>query len=77
MTSTAVSLPEGACRSYRRGGILRCVDGSLWVTFEGQSNDYVIDAGESIRLPRGLSVVQALSSSRIEVCEKAAHSERP
>jgi len=56
---------------------LRCVDGSLWVTFEGQSNDYVIDAGESIRLPRGLSVVQALSSSRIEVCEKAAHSERP
>lgn len=49
----------------RRGVTIRCTEGQLWITHEGDREDHLLQAGEELRLARaGLLVLVALSPAR-------------
>jgi hypothetical protein len=51
-----------------RGASVRCLEGMLWITEEGNRNDYVVQGGEAFQLSGdGRAVIQALHSSRLAV----------
>ena len=57
---------QTASTTEARGLAMEVVRGSVWITFEGQRDDYVLSPGE--RLPintRGRMVIQGLSPSEI------------
>jgi hypothetical protein len=67
----SVSLPLGELWSHRvraSGVSLRCHEGSVWLTREGDVYDHVLRAGEALRMEgSGLVVVQALGAARFSV----------
>ena len=67
----ALTLAEGeawSMQSPRAGLIIRCELGKLWVTVEGDSEDHILLAPDSFRVPtRGRVAVLALSPAAIEV----------
>jgi len=51
----------------RRGDVIDCLSGVLWVTQDGDLNDYVLDAGGKFWVTkRGTVVVQALQDGRFK-----------
>lgn len=66
-----VTLARGELWSRRvrtAGSTLTCHEGWVWLTREGDSRDYVLAAGDSVRLDKpGLVVVQALRTARFEL----------
>lgn len=51
----------------RRGDVIRCVDGALWITQEGDLKDYVLESGKDFWVTRpGAVVVQALDHSHFK-----------
>jgi hypothetical protein len=70
-TYGGVTLARGALWSYRvrsSGLTLTCQEGGVWLTREGDAEDHVLSAGDTLRLDTpGLVVVQALSSVRFEL----------
>ncbi len=51
----------------RRGDVITCLNGILWITQEGDLKDYVLEAGRSFWVTRpGLLVVQALDDSQFK-----------
>ena len=50
---------------YRRGDVISCKNGVLWITQEGDLKDYIIEAGRDfwVTKPGGM-VVQALVDAR-------------
>jgi hypothetical protein len=65
--TTERALAKGECLSVR-GGRLRCVNGRLWVTVEGDAADYLVDAGREMALPTNRRVVvQAVAAGCVEV----------
>ncbi|AKF84193.1 hypothetical protein MFUL124B02_40860 [Myxococcus fulvus 124B02] len=62
-------LREGSLWSRRiqgdEGLLLTCTEGRLWLTFESDPRDYVLERGSSVPLDHGGQVVvQALRSAR-------------
>ena len=60
----SLRLPAGAVRAFdpRAARRLRCVDGLIWVTQEGNAADTILSAGDRfVPAPHGRIVVQALS----------------
>ncbi len=48
----------------RRGDVISCSNGTLWITQENDMKDYVIESGQSFWVTRrGAVVVQALQNS--------------
>lgn len=48
---------------------VRVLDGTVWITREGDAADYVLRAGETFHAEaRGLIVVQAMEDARMVVC---------
>lgn len=74
-----VTLARGGLWSRRvraAGSTLTCHEGWVWLTREGDARDYVLAAGDSVRLDKpGLVVVQALRTARFEL--QRATLERP
>jgi hypothetical protein len=66
-----MTLARGALWSHRMrssGLTLTCQEGGVWLTREGDVEDHVLSAGDTLRLDTpGLVVVQALSSARFEL----------
>ncbi|SEU00563.1 DUF2917 domain-containing protein [Stigmatella erecta] len=66
-----VTLPLGELWSHRLrrpGASLRCHEGCVWLTREGDGCDHVLRAGEALCLEGpGLVVVQALGPARFSV----------
>ena len=65
-----------ASTSEARGLALECVKGSVWITFEGLREDYVLNPGE--RMPivsRGRLVVQGLVPSEVKFVAPAKPAE--
>lgn len=61
-----VNLSQNAQRSLvvRRGSEIRCLEGMLWITQEGDLRDYILKAGETFVTDRkGKVVLQALNHS--------------
>lgn len=49
----------------RRGDVIRCLSGSLWVTQEGDLRDYILVPGQDFWVTRtGTVIVQALEKSK-------------
>jgi Protein of unknown function (DUF2917) len=52
----------------RKGDRVECLDGSVWITQDGDPRDVVLDAGESFTLDRpGTALVYALADARVVV----------
>ena len=52
------------------GSKIACCDGHVWITQERDSRDIVLGAGDTFTLDRaGLTIIQALDTARIELCE--------
>jgi hypothetical protein len=46
------------------GRTVRCVDGCVWITFDGDRRDVILDAGSEHRCDRGTALmIQALGAS--------------
>ncbi len=69
-TMTDISLPKYQTWSIegdRRGDVITCLNGTLWVTQEGDFKDYVLESGRSFWVTRpGEVVVQALDHSHFK-----------
>jgi hypothetical protein len=69
-TQTDISLAKARVWNIegdRRGDVISCRSGSLWVTQEGDLKDYVLDAGQNFWVTRsGTVVVQALQNAQFE-----------
>jgi len=51
----------------RRGDVISCVDGTLWITQESDLKDYVVESGKDFWVTKpGTVVVQALDNSHIK-----------
>lgn len=51
----------------RRGDVIRCLNGTLWITQEGDLKDYIVEAGRDFWVTRpGTVVVQALQDSQFK-----------
>ena len=51
----------------RRGDVISCCNGTLWITQEGDLKDYIIEAGKDFWVTRrGEVVVQALENSQFK-----------
>lgn len=51
----------------RRGDLISCISGSLWITQEGDLKDYVLDGGQNFWVTRpGTVVVQALQNTQFK-----------
>jgi hypothetical protein len=49
----------------RRGDVISCISGSLWITQQNDLKDYVLDAGQKFWITKpGTVVVQALENSK-------------
>lgn len=48
--------------------VLSCLDGMLWITLDGDAQDYVLKTGEAMRLATGQkATVQAIRAARFGV----------
>jgi quercetin dioxygenase-like cupin family protein len=75
-----VCLPEGGLWSRRLRGAPRtlvCEKGQVWLTLEGDPRDHVLDAGDSLKVPAGHVVVQALGDAcfHLSGCPRTSSSE--
>lgn len=65
VTTSMLGVAAGGAKScpIRSGDEVRCTQGKVWVTFEGDSRDYVLARGESAFAPaRGRAVIQAIAA---------------
>ncbi len=78
---TEITLPKfktWRIEGDRRGDVISCSHGSLWVTQEGDLKDYVVEAGKDFWVTRpGMVVVQALANAqfRYSLNEQPSHIE--
>ena len=55
----------------RRGDVINCLNGTLWVTQEGDMKDYVLEPGQDFWVTKpGIVVVQALENSQFKYNRK-------
>lgn len=70
-THGTVSLKEGTLWSHQVGAshhLFTCREGQLWLTREGDAEDHILAAGDTLRLDQpGLLVVQALGPASFEL----------
>ena len=51
----------------RRGDVISCTNGTLWVTQEGDPRDYILEQGRNFWVTRsGTVIVQALNDSKFK-----------
>lgn len=54
------------------GVTIECLEGSVWVTLDGDSRDVVLDAGQSFVVDRNQrTLLQALDAARVRLIEPA------
>lgn len=60
---------EALAMDDARGTLLQCLEGTLWVTQDGDRDDHVLRVGDAMRIDRdGPTVVQAMTGSRLSLC---------
>jgi len=51
-----------------RGALVRCLEGAVWITQDGDRADHVVGAGDSFRVDRdGTVIVQATRPARVAI----------
>jgi hypothetical protein len=67
---TEITLPKHkmwTIEGDRRGDVISCLSGTLWVTQEGDLKDYVVESGRNFWVTKpGAIVVQALDDSQLK-----------
>jgi hypothetical protein len=70
ITLTDITLPKHKVwklEGDRRGDVITCMNGTLWITQEGDLKDYVIESGKNFWVTKpGTVVVQALDNSNFK-----------
>jgi hypothetical protein len=67
-THRSGAISQGQTEAFRtlKGKQIRCTSGSLWVTLEGDGNDYLLSSGQSLIIPRtGMAVISGEGSYQI------------
>ena len=71
MAPTITSLPLARRQLHTipdAAGIrIRCREGSVWVTVDGDPRDYVLERGQSFDPPGGKVLVYAFAASRVDL----------
>jgi hypothetical protein len=70
----ATSLPRGQLQRLQdaRDRVVVCLQGSLWLTQEGDTRDLVLEAGDEVRIDRdGLTLLHALRDARYLLSDQA------
>jgi hypothetical protein len=65
-----VTIPRGRTLRIRNasGATLRLLDGTGWITEEDDTNDYVLDTGDTRRIgTRGITLVHAFREARMTI----------
>jgi hypothetical protein len=65
-----VTIPQGRTLRIRNaaGTTLRLLDGAGWITEEDDTNDYILDAGDTRRIgTRGITLVHAFREVRVTI----------
>ena len=73
----AISLPRGQLQRMQdaRGQLVVCLQGSLWLTQEGDTRDVVLEVGDEVRIDRdGLTLLHALRDARYLLSDPATPS---
>jgi hypothetical protein len=69
-TVTEITLPKNKMWNLegdRRGEVISCMSGILWITQEGDLKDYIVGAGRYFWVTKpGTVVVQALEDSKVK-----------
>jgi hypothetical protein len=67
----ALQLDEGRSETVPQAAwcvMVRCIDGRVWITHDGDPKDVVLDPGESYAWPRaGAMLVHAMRPSAVEM----------
>lgn len=67
---TEITLPKHkmwTIEGDRRGDVISCLSGTLWITQEGDLKDYVVESGRNFWVTKpGSVVVQALDDSQLK-----------
>lgn len=74
LRNSVIQLGAGKPVAFRdaRGVQLQCVSGRLWVTVEGQPGDFVLGAGQSLRIDStGLAVVEGVPAATMRLVASA------
>jgi hypothetical protein len=75
-----IQLAEGKRLAFRgaRDVHLECTEGRIWLTVEGQSDDFLLAKGERLRIAsNGHALIQGLPSGSVQLLSKATRSIRP
>jgi quercetin dioxygenase-like cupin family protein len=70
----SIVLPPGDTVKLRAAGgdSIRVFAGEAWITLEGETHDWFVARGDSLRVPgRGAVVIEALST--VALCTQPAH----
>ena len=71
MPPSITSLPLSRRQIHRiddaRGLRIRCREGSVWVTVDGDPRDYVLERGQSFDPKGGPTLVYALADARVDL----------
>lgn len=73
--SMVIQLAEGKKLAFRgaRDIRLECTEGRVWLTIEGQSDDFLLSKGERLRIgSNGLALIQGLPSGSVQL-DSMAH----
>lgn len=78
--SESIGLPRGKTLRIQdgRGALLYVREGEVWLTQEGDTKDYVLGAGESLRLERdGVALVYSFRRSVLGMTRRRERSASP
>lgn len=70
LRNMVIQLAEGRGLPFRdaRGVCLECTEGLVWLTVEGQPDDFLLARGERLRIEsNGLALIQGLPSGSVRL----------
>ncbi len=79
LRNMVIQLAEGKKLAFRgaRDVRLECTEGRVWLTVEGQSDDFLLSKGERLRIEGdGLALIQGLPSGSVQLASMATSSIR-
>ncbi|MHB1238613.1 MAG: DUF2917 domain-containing protein [Gallionella sp.] len=74
LRNLVIQLAEGKKLAFRgaRDVRLECTEGRVWLTIEGQSDDFLLSKGERLRIEGdGLAPIQGLPSGSVQLASMA------
>lgn len=68
-TKKQIFLKKGELIEVSENAVVGVNNGTVWLTFAGDKEDYVLKSGEQITCEKPKPVIEAIESSYIVICE--------